>query len=282
MPRLSLGLVVALGASALVGCGSSSSNTASRAVSVHVTAPADGAKVKSDRIDVRGTVSPNDATVQVVGQNAQVGNGVFTASVALHRGRNSIDVVASAPGVAPANTSITVTRISGAGGGRAQPSSSPSTGGTASSGGPLLAGPSNCGGDLTAGAHTSCAFASNVRDAYNQSGSGVLDVYSPVTGQTYRVYCTAGPTHVCTGGNNASVYFGSSSGYDTGNCGGGLSVGPSTSCGFASNVRNAYESSGSNIVRAYSPATGQSYTMFCTDTSPHVCTGGNNAAVYFP
>jgi hypothetical protein len=28
--------------------------------------------------------------------------------------------------------------------------------------------------------------------------------------------------------------------------------------------------------------TNRSYNMYCTGTSPHVCTGGNNAAVYFP
>jgi hypothetical protein len=103
-----------------------------------------------------------------------------------------------------------------------------------------------------------------------------------VTGQTYRMYCTAGAAHICTGGNNASVYFGDTSGYNTGNCGGGLSVGPNTSCGFADNVRSAYERSGNSVISAFSPATSRTYTMYCTNTSPHVCTGGNNAAVYFP
>jgi hypothetical protein len=35
-------------------------------------------------------------------------------------------------------------------------------------------------------------------------------------------------------------------------------------------------------VSAYSPTTQQSYAMSCTAGEPHVCTGGNNAAVYFP
>jgi hypothetical protein len=134
---------------------------------------------------------------------------------------------------------------------------------------------------LTAGTNTSCSFAENVRHAYRQTGSGVVDVFSPVTGQTYRMYCTAGSAHVCTGGNNASVSFGDASNYDTGNCGGGLSVGPNTSCGFAENVRAAYQRSGSRVISADSPTTGRNYTMYCTSTSPHVCTGGNNAAVYF-
>lgn len=66
-------------------------------------------------------------------------------------------------------------------------------------------------------------------------------------------------------------------------CGGSLSVGPNTSCGFAANVRDAYYSSGGDsVVDAYSPATGRTYTMQCSGGSPHVCTGGNNASVYFP
>jgi hypothetical protein len=270
--------VAAIGA-LVAGCGSSPSGTAGKSVSVRVTAPADGSKVNTDRVDVRGTVTPPDAGVQVVGQSAQVGNGVFTVSIPVHNGRNTIDVVASAPGTAPATTTITVTRTGGIAARTKPRTGQPQI---TSGGAPALAGPSNCGAGLTAGAHTSCQFAQNVQAAFNQTGSGVLDVFSPVTNQTYRMYCTAGPTHVCTGGNNASVYFGDVSGYDTGTCGGGLSVGPSTSCGFAANVRSAYENSGSGVVSAFSSATGRSYTMYCTDTSPHVCTGGNNAAVYFP
>lgn len=278
-------LATALAAVVLSACGSSSptkTTAAGQNVSIRVTAPADGSRVDADRVAIRGTVTPGDATVQVLGQAAQVGNGVFTSSVPLHTGKNTIDVVASAPGVAPATITIAVTR----GGSATKPKSSSQT--TASqpqstvTGAPGLAGPHNCGGGLTAGANTSCSFAENVRAAYNQTGSGILDVYSPVTGRTYRMYCTAGSTHVCTGGNNASVYFGDAVAYDTGNCGGGLSVGPGTSCGFAANVRAAYESSGSSVVRAFSPATGSSYTMYCTSSSPHVCTGGNNATVYFP
>ena len=36
------------------------------------------------------------------------------------------------------------------------------------------------------------------------------------------------------------------------------------------------------VVTAFSPATNRSYTMYCTTSSPHVCTGGTDAAVYFP
>lgn len=65
-------------------------------------------------------------------------------------------------------------------------------------------------------------------------------------------------------------------------CGGGVSVGANTTCPFALNVRNAYShGSGEGTVTADSPATGSSFTLSCT-ASPHVCTGGNNASVYFP
>jgi hypothetical protein len=69
---------------------------------------------------------------------------------------------------------------------------------------------SNCGGRLTVGQDTTCSFAENVqRDYYAEIGSGAGTVvsYSPVTGNLYSMYCTAGQPHECTGGNDASVYF---------------------------------------------------------------------------
>ena len=71
----------------------------------------------------------------------------------------------------------------------------------------------------------------------------------------------------------------------SGNCGGSLAANENTTCGFAENVQQAYFEeigSGSGTVVAYSPTTGQAYSMYCTAGSPHECTGGNNAAVYFP
>lgn len=65
-------------------------------------------------------------------------------------------------------------------------------------------------------------------------------------------------------------------------CGGGLWVNSVTSCPFASNVRSSYYSSDSTAVSAYSPVTGEYYLMYCTPDSPHVCTGGDDAEVYFP
>jgi hypothetical protein len=76
-----------------------------------------------------------------------------------------------------------------------------------------------------------------------------------------------------------------SSGSGSGNCGGSLSANEVTTCGFAANVQEAYFGeigSGSGTVYAYSPTTGQTYSMYCSSGSPHECTGGNDAAVYFP
>ncbi len=78
---------------------------------------------------------------------------------------------------------------------------------------------------------------------------------------------------------------GGSSAGGSGNCGGSLSANSVTTCGFAENVEDAYYAeigSGSGTVYAYSATTGQGYSMYCTAGSPHTCTGGNDAAVYFP
>jgi len=71
----------------------------------------------------------------------------------------------------------------------------------------------------------------------------------------------------------------------SGNCGGSLSANEVTTCGFAEAVEDAYYAeigSGAGTVVAYSPTTEQSYSMYCTAGSPHECTGGNGAAVFFP
>lgn len=79
--------------------------------------------------------------------------------------------------------------------------------------------------------------------------------------------------------------------YETGSAGGpvetcatGVQVGPNTSCSFAMNVAGEYGSNpGAATISAYSPATGQHYTLSCGPwSSGTVCTGGNNASVYLP
>ena len=61
---------------------------------------------------------------------------------------------------------------------------------------------------MYAGADTSCPFALNV--ASNYTGSSTDYAYSPVTGLNYTMNCSVGVTGtsvICTGGDNASVYF---------------------------------------------------------------------------
>jgi hypothetical protein len=69
-----------------------------------------------------------------------------------------------------------------------------------------------------------------------------------------------------------------------GNCGGGVSAGPNTSCAFAQNVAAAYNGPGPDTETVYSPATGQSYTVtynsgggFATGTT---ATGASVTFVY--
>ena len=193
------GLMLATG---VTGCGSSSNK--GTPAHVEVTAPVDGSAVRAGRITVRGTVSPSNAAVRVLGQSAQVDNNVFSSSVSLHPGANNIDVVATAPGVSPSTTAITVIRSRTATRQPPPPGGSPARSGAPP---PATAGRTNCGGGIAAGPNTTCAFARNVVSAYRQTGGGTVQVYSPVTRQTYSMSCTSSPPHVCTGANNASVYF---------------------------------------------------------------------------
>ncbi len=87
------------------------------------------------------------------------------------------------------------------------------------------------------------------------------------------------PSTTNGGAPTSSTSAGSSS------CGDDLSVGPATTCGFGTNVRSDYYNeigAGAGTVVSYSPTTGETYTMTCSSGAPHVCTGGNNASVYFP
>ncbi len=67
----------------------------------------------------------------------------------------------------------------------------------------------------------------------------------------------------------------------TKDCGGGLRASSVTTCGFAQNVRSAFESSDSPTVEVFSDATGRTFTMTCRGGANVTCTGGNGAAVYF-
>jgi len=206
-------VIAALSALVLAACGgttTTSTTTAGGEVSVIVTSPTSGSVIAGNSVTVRGTVSPPAATVQVQGHPAAVGNGVFTAAAELHGGRTTIDVIGSATGDVPGSTSVVVVQ-QGSGGGNSSGGSKTSKSGATPNVAHESPGQSNnqtpCGNQLTVGADTTCSFAENVRSKYEQEGPGTYEIYSPVTEKTYSMTCSSGTPVVCTGGNNASVYF---------------------------------------------------------------------------
>ena len=79
-------------------------------------------------------------------------------------------------------------------------------GGSSGLSGPVTA----CGDGVYAGSATSCSFAMNVAGEYGSNpGATTITAFSPVTGTQYTLSCSpwSGGGHVCTGGNNASIYL---------------------------------------------------------------------------
>ena len=75
-----------------------------------------------------------------------------------------------------------------------------------SDGGPV----STCATGVQVGPNTSCSFAMNVAGEYGSNpGATTITALSPVTGTQYTLSCSpwSGGGHVCTGGNNASIYL---------------------------------------------------------------------------
>jgi hypothetical protein len=83
---------------------------ASAETELNVIAPADASTVRAERVLVRGTVVPADASVQIMGRPIKVTNGLFRANTPLQMGSNSIDVVAVANGSNPVTTTVLVNR----------------------------------------------------------------------------------------------------------------------------------------------------------------------------
>jgi hypothetical protein len=133
-----MGVVAAAAAVAVTGCGSAAtprtSSVGAGIVSVAVTSPTGGSVIAANNVTVRGTVSPPNAVVQIQGQPAAVGNGVFTGTATLHGGKTTIDVIGSAPGATPGATSVAVTQQSSGSGGSQQSSSGDSASGTSTVG----------------------------------------------------------------------------------------------------------------------------------------------------
>ncbi len=176
-------------------------------VSVIITSPTSGSVIAGNSVTVRGTVSPPSATVQVQGKPAAVGNGVFTAAAELHGGKTTIDVIGSATGEVPGSTSIVIAQQSNSPSGGSKTSTSGATPNVAHAQPGNSANQTPCGSQLAVGPDTTCSFGENVRQAYNSRGPGTYEVFSPVTEKTYVMTCSSGTPVICTGGNNASVYF---------------------------------------------------------------------------
>jgi hypothetical protein len=205
----------------VAGCGTTSTTVSTTVagtpgvVTVVVTSPTSGSVINADSVTVRGTVTPLSAAVMVQGKPAAVGNGIFNADATLHAGRTTIDVIGSAAGDAPGSTSVTITR-QGAAPAAPRPATSGGSGTTGGGATPGVAyapagsgtGQTSCGGGLSVGPNTTCSFAQNVEAAYRSNGPGTVDVFSPVTNQTYSMTCNNQSSGVvCTGANNATVYF---------------------------------------------------------------------------
>jgi hypothetical protein len=220
--KAAAGAVVAIPALALAstGCGTTPAETPAavastpKMVRVALLSPSGGTVTSAGRITVRGTVSPANAMVLVQGRPAAVGNGVFTATASVHRGRTTIDVIATANGATPGSTRVAISRARKKARRRPLPTVNVTTVVPATTVAPArvvsdvpLSRSGSCGDGLSVGPNTTCPFAVNVRAAYWQQGPGTVMAYSPVTHRTYAMSCSAGATVVCTGGNHASVYF---------------------------------------------------------------------------
>lgn len=105
-------LLLACLCAAAAGCGGDEERAqrAPLAVELDVSSPADNAVVRSDTVEVRGTVEPGGAAVMVLGRPAETAGGTFSSVVELEPGANVIDVIATARGRGPAMTAVRVTR----------------------------------------------------------------------------------------------------------------------------------------------------------------------------
>ena len=79
-------------------------------VKLELGSPSDGAVVRSETVELRGTVLPRGASVKVLGREIAVDGGSFRTEVALEPGANLIDVAASANGRRPDFAALRVVR----------------------------------------------------------------------------------------------------------------------------------------------------------------------------
>jgi serine/threonine protein kinase len=166
-----------------------------------------------------------------------------------------------------------------------KPAPTPPAGRKTGSASAATAGTTSCGGGLSVGPNTSCGFAQNVEQTYDQTtgGAQTVSAYSPATGIIYTINCSGAEPHICTGGttHDASVYFTSSpsssapasatppaSTAGLHACDQNIYANASTSCKFAENVFYEYTQSAQNpsgqVMTIYSPVTQQDYPVTCT------------------
>ena len=100
---------VVLAAAGLAACGGAKTDPPAR-VQLSLDSPGDGAVVRGDIVEVRGTVRPRGASVEVAGHRAAVDGGAFSVVVPLGAGTNVIDVAATAAHARPALAALRVTR----------------------------------------------------------------------------------------------------------------------------------------------------------------------------
>jgi hypothetical protein len=79
-------------------------------VRLSIATPRDGQTVRSSQLDVRGRVEPANAEIRVDDKPVRTRDGAFTVPVALHRGRNRINVAATSSGRTSEIRDIIVTR----------------------------------------------------------------------------------------------------------------------------------------------------------------------------
>jgi PASTA domain-containing protein/glucodextranase-like protein len=107
VPRLAFVFAVAV---LVAACGGSGRPSGGGHVRISLASPGDGTVVRAAVVEVRGTVRPRGAAVEVAGRPAAVSGGAFDVVVPLETGANVLDVAATAPGARPAVAALRVRR----------------------------------------------------------------------------------------------------------------------------------------------------------------------------